>query len=165
MATHEQRVREMMNGFGQFGPDKPTVPDEKTRRLRCKLILEEALEFIKAAGFDVVIANPCRSATLPVTDYSHEPSDQIGSYTFQSTGSAPDLVEMADGIADISVVTVGTAIACGIAIEPLLQLVDENNLLKIATGRKCPETGKFLKAPNHPKPDIAGEIARQLSAI
>ncbi|RME85522.1 MAG: hypothetical protein D6785_04320, partial [Planctomycetota bacterium] len=52
-SPHQKRVEEFMRLAGQEIPEVPTLPDEKTRLLRSKLILEEALETIHALGFAV----------------------------------------------------------------------------------------------------------------
>lgn len=153
--NHQIRVEHMMYGFDQEVPQTPTVPGVATRRLRARLILEECLETIEALGITPKIAG--ESPDDPGTVIRFD--DLI----FPATHD-PDLTEIADGCVDISVVTIGTMSACGLKNRPLLELVDENNLLKIATGSKDPVTGKFKKAPDHPAPDVAGEIERQRQA-
>lgn len=147
---HFQRIRQMMGGFGQDTPDRPEIPDAKTRELRCRLILEEALEFVEAAGFTTYMAAG-GGIYHPIS---------FKDLSFEST-SKPDLELMVDGLADISVVTIGSFVALGVADEAVLLEVDKNNLLKIATGHKDPETGKFIKAPDHPLPDIQGVLDTQ----
>jgi len=146
--NHQIRVEHMMYGFGQEVPQVPTVPDAHTRTLRARLILEECLETIEALG---------------VTVRAEGTKVEFDGLEFAATHD-PDLTEIADGCVDISVVTIGTMSACGLKNRPLLELVDENNLLKIATASKDPVTGKFIKAPGHPTPDVAGEIERQRQA-
>jgi hypothetical protein len=52
-SAHQQRVEKFMALANQEVPSRPTMPDEKTRRFRAKIILEEALETIKGLGFSV----------------------------------------------------------------------------------------------------------------
>lgn len=153
-STHNERVREMMKGFGQDCPEIPTVADVKTRSLRFRLLLEEVLEFGEAAGIAVFLKDDFVHCLQELKEPVPIRMDKLVFSSF----SEPNLVEMADAIADISVVNEGAAIAFGLPMEKLQETVDENNLLKIATGSKCPETGKFLKSPNHPKPDFAGVL-------
>jgi predicted HAD superfamily Cof-like phosphohydrolase len=68
---------------------------------------------------------------------------------------------MADGLADTMVICAGGMAICGIADLPLLREVDDNNLLKLDTGYFDAERGKFIKAKNHPKPDIAKVLKAQ----
>jgi len=46
-----------MQQAGQETPSKPTIPDEATRLLRARLILEEALETISALGVEMNLAS------------------------------------------------------------------------------------------------------------
>lgn len=149
-SEHYLRIAEMMEGFGQATPPAPTVPDPKTRELRVRLIIEEALEYAAASGVAVRLKGSLDS-DAPLS------FDEL---TFQATDE-PDLIEMADGLADLSVVTIGSLVACGIADKPLLEEVDTNNLLKIATGSTDPVTGKFIKSPHHPPPGIREVLLRQ----
>ena len=66
----------------------------------------------------------------------------------------PNLVAIADGCADLSVVTIGTLVACGIPDRDLLWEVDVNNLKKFAPGLTIREDGKLIRPPDHPPPDI-----------
>lgn len=129
-------------------PLTPTMPDEKVRQLRARLILEEALETIKALGVKVFTAS-----SLGNVDKAH--------VRFESSHEAPDLVEIADGCADISVVTIGTLIACGIQDVSLLEAVDQNNLEKFKPGHSINEHGKLIKPPKHLPPDIDKVLREQ----
>ena len=141
---HYDRVRELNEKINRKPePDTPTMPDEKTRLLRAKLILEEAMETIDALG---------------VTVYLDSEDGRWIEYEdlFLDPDAEPDLVEIADGCADISVVTTGTLVACGIPDRNLLELVDNNNLAKFGPGGYLREDGKWIKPPDHEPPDIAG---------
>lgn len=150
MKDHRARVREMMEGYGQDTPALPTIPDDKTLKLRCALLLEEVLEFVEAAGYEVVF-----ECGVPGTHKFNYGSAQL-KYVH-----APDMIEMADAMADISVVNQGAAIALGLDLDPILDEVDFNNLLKIKTGQINPVTGKFEKHPNHTPPDILTVLEEQ----
>lgn len=146
MTEHERRVMSMMDAFGQNCPAYPTIADAATRRLRVMLLLEEVLEYAEAAGIDLEIGvgGGGDQQTLQIADVTPRCSET----------RAPDLVGMVDALADISVVNTGAFIAHGVRSTPVLETVDANNLLKYSTGHRHPETGKFIKAPNHPVPDI-----------
>ena len=137
---HQKRIQDFMNMIGQDTPTTPQVPDQPTRKLRASLILEEALETIKALGFSVKLSDGQR-----VDD---------GDYHFIEV-QKPDLTEIADGVADISVVAIGTSLACGIDINPVIEEVDQNNLEKftIPGGYRRPD-GKWVKSPSHEPPKI-----------
>ncbi len=131
---HYCRVTEFMQLARQCPPIVGTavMPNEATRLLRARLIYEEAMETVHALGCSV-----------------NSQGEVVG-------GSEPDLVEIIDGCADVSVVTIGTLIACGVPDESLLKLVDENNLAKFGPGCSFREDGKVVKPPGHTPPDIGG---------
>ena len=155
LMPHERRVKEMMIGFGQDTPETPEIPDDKTLELRVRLMFEEVLEFAEAAGviIEADLPEPCAPLSF----------DQDGGNVTikRDPNKAPDMTEMVDALADGSVVGVaGTAIALGVRMEPMLELTDANNLMKIANG-KVDEHGKFRKHPDHPKPNYSHALALQ----
>ncbi|MCY3488020.1 MAG: nucleoside triphosphate pyrophosphohydrolase family protein [Bacteroidetes bacterium] len=111
---HYQRVKTFMEKVGQETPTEVVVPDEHTRLLRARLILEEALETVHALGISVRVQG--QEANIDSCEFT--PNKPV------------DLEGVADGCADISVVTIGTLIAFGIEDEELLREVDEANLRK-----------------------------------
>lgn len=131
---HFNRVKEFMKKAGQVCPESPIVPPEGVRLLRAKLIYEEAMELIDALGFDVVF--DLSAAAIQMRFGSKEQTEMEAVFIPHSKG--PNLIEIADGCADVSVVTIGTLVACGIEDEELLQEVDENNLQKF-DNPICPE--------------------------
>ncbi len=155
-SLHQQRVDQFMAKAGQDTPDYPCIPDEPTRILRATLILEESLETIRGLGVDVMI-EPMMSQRSPVALH-----DTM--YTLQcNKHRVPDLVEIADGCADISVVTTGTLSACGLADTPFIEAVDEANLQKFGPGGYRRDDGKWIKPADWTPPDIAGIIESQLA--
>lgn len=124
---HQKRVEEFMRKAEQDLPVKPIIPSLEIRRLRAKLILEEALETIEALGFKVL-------------DLEYLDINDIEFHELQE----PDLEKIADGCADLSVVTIGTLSACGIKDKSLLEEVDGANLRKFEIPI-CPVHGKPMK--------------------
>lgn len=164
---HYVAVCEFMKLAGQTVREVPAMPSLEERTLRARLILEEAIETIEALGIDVVIsgqsAAPCTawSRFLRKTEQASNRGDIALSFT--ASNKAPDLIEIADGCADIAVVTTGTLIACGIPDRPLMDLVNRNNLAKFGPGgRRNEATGKWEKPPGHRPPDVAGLLERLL---
>ncbi len=145
-SDHYDRVAEFMRLAKQKLPDSPTMPSEKVRQLRAKLILEEALETIHALGFTVVLVarGSGRLRPLGLEELSVELPHK------------PNLIQIADGCADIMVVTTGTLISAGIPDKPLQELVDQNNLDKLKPGHIIREDGKLIKPLGHKPPDIEG---------
>lgn len=141
VSAHYARIRTFMQKAGQATRDQPTMPTEEERVLRAKLIMEEALETCEALGVKVV----ARAA-----DESLDPA----ALYFCMSDKAPDLIKIADGCADLSVVTVGTLIACGIADTDLFQIVDEHNLAKFGPGGYRRDDGKWIKPPDLQPPDM-----------
>lgn len=144
---HQHRIDEFMRLAKQELPKVPCVPSNEVLRLRAKLILEEALETVRAMGIVVTRRG-----------YEIEHVDQL---EFLWTGDVPDLIEIADGCADLSVVTIGTLSACGIGDKELLECVDRNNLDKFGPGHSIRADGKLVKPADHQPPDIAGVLKAQ----
>ena len=103
MTKEQQQVSDWMKAFGQETPEKPVIPSLEVRKLRAKLILEEALETIDSLGFNFNFSK-------------EEPSTiewKIANLTLMETKPAR-LLEIVDGCEDLKVVTEGTLIACGL---------------------------------------------------
>ena len=142
-SAHQRRVEQFMKNAGQAVPHAPTMPDLKTRMLRARLIMEEARETVRALGLD---------ATIPPQMNRGEVhwNNGIGIYE----RGEPDLIEVADGCADISVVTIGTLSACGISDTEVLEEVDESNLRKFGPGGYRDDGGKWIKPKDWTPPKI-----------
>jgi predicted HAD superfamily Cof-like phosphohydrolase len=129
-------------------PVSPSIPSLEARKLSARLMLEECMETIqKGLGLDIV--------------------DVHGALDFGRLGfeekCTPNLVEVADGLADQEVVNLGTAARCGLAHQPIFEIVAQNNLLKFAEGHRFNAVGKLIKPPNHPVPTglIVDSLLRQ----
>jgi predicted HAD superfamily Cof-like phosphohydrolase len=142
---------------GQEVPDEPVIPDGKTRVLRAKLILEEAFETVKALGVKVRFS-PDQGGSM-WSDHWCE-VDDLSRMSFSATDDA-DLEGIADGCADVIVVTTGTLIACGIKDEELQEEVDENNLRKFK--HSCPEcnSASSKEANDTGEPGVPAEAWRR----
>ncbi len=148
--SHYTRVAAFMRQAGQDVPAAPLIPDEATRLLRAKLILEEALETVKALGVGVRVTTEDGQEI----DFSH-----VDHLDFFADGDV-ELEGVVDGCADISVVTIGTLIAFGVDDEPILEEVDHANLRKFGAGSYAREDGKWMKPPGWTPPDIRGVLER-----
>jgi len=138
-SEHQQRVEEFMKKAGQEVPDRITMPDEKTRKLRAELIMEEALETVEALGFNASVSRGAYGRFLCVD---------------KPFGSKPDLHQIIDGCCDLSVVLQGCLLACGVPDEPFLECVDQHNLAKFGPGGYRREDGKWIKPPDLKPPNI-----------
>jgi predicted HAD superfamily Cof-like phosphohydrolase len=117
-------------------------------------MLEECLETInKGLGLDVVVGDGEGRTTfidIIMVQFDH--------------AKAPNLIEIADGLADLEVVSsCGTATSCGIAMQPIFEIVANDNLLKFAPGHSFDAGGKLIKPKGHRGPTdlIKRELIRQ----
>jgi predicted HAD superfamily Cof-like phosphohydrolase len=148
--NHQHRIESFMDKAGQEVPDTPTMPDLETRKLRARLIMEEALETIsKGLGLHVNFGSGPHARRAVFWDM------------FFTEHGPGDLVELADGCADVSVVTIGTLSACGIKDEALLEEVDSSNIKKFDEGWYKDEHGKVQKPPGWQPPNIEAVLQNQ----
>jgi predicted HAD superfamily Cof-like phosphohydrolase len=105
----------LMKQFDQEVKESPELPDSATRLLRARLVLEEALEFVRACGCSVT------ADQKTVIDDSAVELDP---------NSTPDLVEYVDGCIDQLVVTYGALNAAGIEAQSAWDEVQRSNMSK-----------------------------------
>lgn len=141
-------VREFHKAFALPIRDIPDVGTPEERVLRVRLMLEEVLEFAKAAG--VRIAPSLRSddcindlGDLEVFDSPEE--------------ITPDLVQMAHELADIQYVVSGTAVQLGIPINECVEEIHSANMCKLGPDGKpiIDESGKVRKPEGWKPADVA----------
>lgn len=72
---------------------------------------------------------------------------------------AGDLPEIADGLADLIYVAIGTAVSYGIDLRRVWEAVQRSNMAKLGGGTD--PGGKHRKPPGWTPPDIAGVLASQ----
>ena len=144
---HDTPVVEFHEAFGAPVAWAPGVPAEDRRLLRCKLLLEEVLEFCEASGFSVT------------TNNSHY-GVEVDCLEFHYDGPIVSLTQAADALADIRYVADGAALEWGIPLEKCLREVHRSNMSKLGEdGRPIlREDGKILKGPHFTPPDLASII-------
>jgi predicted HAD superfamily Cof-like phosphohydrolase len=157
---HQKRIEQFMNLAGQDVPDKPIIPDEETRILRAKLIIEEALETVEALGVDINLVKYLGLKT-DGQQLSRTSLFNTGSELEFNINGECDIKEVVDGCIDVSVVTRGTLSAFGVSDKELLKEVDKNNLAKFGPGGYRREDGKWCKPKDHQPPDIKGILEKQ----
>lgn len=91
MSEHE-KVKQFHEAMGLPVKPRPEVPDSQTIVLRCRLLLEETMEFIHASGCYVSAADG----------------------RVYSSGIAPDLSAMAQENADVRYIAYGNDLAMGV---------------------------------------------------
>lgn len=167
MQKSQQQVKEFHEKFNLVINDKPTIPDEETLKLRCKLLLEEVIEFCAAAGFYVV--------GIGIEHPELEPIHK----------ATPNLILMADALTDIQYVNDGAATSLGIDLEPIANEVHRSNMSKLWTPDEILELrendkskwtakgglttgyviknehGKVIKSPSYSPADIKSELVKQ----
>jgi predicted HAD superfamily Cof-like phosphohydrolase len=119
MTDHPYRPQEdivtLMKQFQQQVKDSPEMPDPATRLLRARLVLEEALEFVRACGCKIVQADGTVIDDIAV---EHDPAGK------------PDLTEYVDGCVDQLVVTYGALNAAGVKAQSAWDEVQRSNMSK-----------------------------------
>ncbi len=133
---------------------KPTIISNERVRLRAALIAEEFAETM-AAMFDLD------------SDHPDGPGSFGGvqrllarlQYMVENAPVRVDLVELADGLADLDYVVEGTRLEMGIDGAPIAAEVHRANMSK--AGGPVATNGKRLKPPGWTPPDIVGELKRQ----
>lgn len=70
-----------------------------------------------------------------------------------------NLPNVADAIGDLLYVVLGTAVACGINIDPIFEAIHISNMAKV--GGKVREDGKILKPEGWQPPDIMSLLKQQ----
>jgi predicted HAD superfamily Cof-like phosphohydrolase len=126
------QVREFHLAFGVPVAPKPRFPDKARRMLRIKLLKEEFEEYLDAEGavFD-------------------------GQGNLIDVGEG-DLTEVADALADVKVIALGTELEYGIPADRVFEAVHSSNMEKLGPDGKpiYREDGKVIKAPGWKAPDI-----------
>lgn len=150
----QELVAVMMKTFGQSVRYKPSMPDTPEERLlRATLVLEEAIEFVEALGFEIfTFEKPNEDNEVSVNTWSLRPV------------ALPDMIEAADAIADILVVTYGGANALGINADKALKEVHKSNMTKVradGTVERRPGDGKVVKPSTYEPPNMHKVLVEQ----
>ena len=156
--------------MGQPIAESPTLIPEERVRLRASLIAEEFFEVLASLFTGEVVCdgrngcntdgkNPCPSCgnifhTLGLDSFEESVRDLIG-----KSGIRVNLVELADGLADLDYVIEGARVEFGIDGVPIAAEVHRANMAK--TTGSVREDGKRLKPPGWQPPDIEGELKKQ----
>lgn len=183
MKHHQLSVEHNMRNMLQDCPTKPGIPPEAVRVLRAELLLEECLETIAALGISVHMELKPGILTgerLGVT------ISKESEFTYHACGPV-DLTQIADGLADMEYVELGTAIACGLWLEPFFQEVHRSNMTKCWTDAEIAtlqnfdgqihaapnpvedrkwvvltRSGKYLKSPSYERAELHHIVLQQM---
>lgn len=147
--THPYFLTERFHhAFGHPVRHVPLTPSPAERMLRAKLVLEEAVEFAKASGFDVEVTFHGRNGRK-VSELTDEGPDDFDM-------GAVDVIAAADALADLNVVVNGSGLVWGFPMPSLDWEIFGSNMSKLGpTGKPIyrPD-GKIVKGPNFRLPDV-----------
>ncbi len=149
MTTIKEQVSEFHLAFDQPVLATPQAPSEERALLRVKLICEEFFELVFAMFNKQPTENPTQLAQELIEMLSKE------------TIYRPNLIEIADALADLDYVVEGTRLEFGIDGAPIAEEVHCSNMAKKGPGHRLREDGKIIKPPNWAPPDILGCLRRQ----
>lgn len=138
------QVEEFMVAAEQTVPDKPTVPSDNIVRLRAKLIIEEAIEYLEATYGKVF------------DDIKLELRDRL-----EHKKLKVDIIEIADALSDIDYVSEGARLAFGINGKEIADEVQRTNMAKFGPGSWKREDGKAMKPEGWLPPDIKKLLIEQ----
>jgi predicted HAD superfamily Cof-like phosphohydrolase len=150
--THkmQEQVAEFHREFDHPTPKSPTL-DHYRADLRAKLVLEEALEFVKACGFELSVSDGF--TIIQVHD--------IKSLEFHRVRE-PDWPAMIDALGDTQYVTYGSFVEMGCDAEPYCDEIHRSNMAKRGGARR--PDGKTLKPASWTPPDIEGILSKERQA-
>lgn len=153
MTNEQKHVKEWMTKAGQATPDRPAMPDYNDRKLRISLIAEELAELCDAFGLKMSLdTRRGKKPRIEVVENEHKPSL-----------NHLDLIEAYDGVLDLMVVVLGTAVAMGCDVKPGFDEVMDSNDSKFVDGKRR-EDGKYVKGPSWRPPNLEQIIESQLIA-
>ena len=151
-------VREFHKAFERPIRDIPDVGTPEERVLRVRLMLEEVLEFAKAANIYI-------TATRKDPDYEkmiHLDGMHNLSVWCDKKDDHPSLVQMAHELADIQYVVSGTGVQLGIPINECVEEIHAANMRKLSPDGKpiVDEHGKVRKPDGWEPADVGRVLAR-----
>lgn len=146
----QSQVKEFMLAARQECPDSPRIPSLEDRKLRARLILEEALEFIEASGLSLRVNQECFSQEYPCPEGPLSMED----FEVVESENPPNIIEIADAVSDLNYVSYGAANTYGIDMEEIEDCVHKNNMSKFEDDW-IDDHGKLRKGPNYKPVDLS----------
>lgn len=155
MSIHTiQFVKEFHNAFGHPIEARPTVPSEKTRLLRFRLIFEELMEFGRAIGIQGLTDGT-------QAEFEAHLKESLDEFRI-NRDAAVSLADAADALADLDYVVQGSNLVFGFPAELIVADVHAANMSKLGPdGRPMQDAnGKIIKGPNTRKPYTVAILAQ-----
>jgi predicted HAD superfamily Cof-like phosphohydrolase len=143
--TIRSQVQAFHAAIGQTDPTTPQVPSADRVRLRARLITEEYFETMRALFGDAYGA-------LMMPEYEITKA-------IDTVRPEVDLVEFADGCADLAYVVEGSMLEFGINSEPIAAEVHRTNMAKVGGGKRA--DGKVVKPDGWQPPRVDIELLKQ----
>lgn len=132
----QAQVKDFMLAAEQVCPPTPIIADVEVAQLRYNLINEELQEFNVAVNRYFMMADLYQEGEV--------------------------LAQVADALADLLYVVIGSGVAFGIDLEPVFEEVHAANMRKFRGGHRRGD-GKWMKPPDWRGPDVEAIIARQMA--
>lgn len=159
-------IEDFMRRCDQEVAAYPQLPEDAIVTLRIRLMVEELLGAVNPT--ELWLKENPTSAQLSADRYANllikNKSDELIASLLKG-----DLVGIADGIADVLYVVIGTAVAYGIDIQEVFDEVHRSNLSKTVWNEEQQrytiekdEFGKGIKPPTYSPAEIEPIIARQI---
>ena len=146
MTDYQAKLREWARMTGERMPAAPEMPTETERVLRCRLLLEETMEYISASGCNVLHWSDGRMTVEARPDMCEA-----------------DFTAMAHENADVLYIAFGNAVAMGVDMGPVFEAVHAANMRKAGpdgTVQKRTD-GKILKPDGWKPADVAAVLRDQ----
>ena len=154
-------IEEFMRRCDQDVAAYPQLPTDEVRTLRIRLMVEELLGAVDPVD---IIENAEQGSSYYVELLIRNKSDELIASMLKG-----DLVGVADGLADVLYVVIGTAVAYGIDIQEVFDEVHRSNLSKTVWDEERQrwyiekdEFGKGIKPDTYSPADIAPIINNQI---
>lgn len=143
-----RQVEAFCRAAGHPVREYPQTPPEDETKLRTGLVMEEFFEFLQAL-YPQFKQVPYAAAMFRLRE------------VIRFLRPDPDLVALADAMADLDYVVEGTRLAFGINGGPIAEEVQRTNMAKFGPGSWKREDGKQMKPPDWKPPDIEAILREQ----
>lgn len=144
MTPEQQKVREFHERFDTTVSNAPNFPGADVMFLRCNLIREELQELEGSIfGMNLLMAEG-------YNEWFGRTADDV-------------MVEIADALGDLLYVVYGTAVSCGIDMEPIFNEIHRSNMTKVPADGKIVyrEDGKVIKPDTYDPPRLESILHEQ----
>lgn len=158
---YQREIAKFMDACDQEVAKYPQLPSDEIRKLRIKLMVSELLGAVPAPESGMEGINNLLPDGI---SFIKDKSDELVASMLKG-----DLVGIADGLADLIYVVIGTAIAYGINLKEIFDEVHRSNMSKTVWDPESgtyttikDEDGKVLKPETYSPANITPIIERQI---